>query len=78
MYQKYIKRFLDIVLSLLCILIASPVFLIVFILVRINLGSPAIFKQDRPGYKNQIFTLYKFRTMTDARDEEGNLLPDGV
>ena len=78
MYQKYIKRFLDIVLSLLCILIASPVFVIVYILVRIKLGSPAIFKQDRPGYKNQIFTLYKFRTMTDARDEEGNLLPDGV
>lgn len=78
MYAKYIKRTLDFILSLLGLIILSPVFLIVAILVRIKLGSPVIFKQKRPGKDEKIFTLYKFRTMTDAKDENGNLLPDDV
>ena len=78
MYAKYIKRILDFVLSLLAFLGLSPIMLIIYILVRIKLGSPAIFKQKRPGKNEKIFTLYKFRTMTDERDEEGNLLPDEV
>ena len=76
MYAKYIKRILDFLLSLIAIIILSPVFLIVAILVRIKLGSPVIFKQERPGKNEKIFTLYKFRTMTDKKDENGNLLPD--
>lgn len=78
MYAKYIKRFLDFILSLIAIIILSPVLLIVAILVRIKLGSPIIFKQERPGLHEKIFTLYKFRTMTDAKDKEGNLLPDDI
>lgn len=76
MYQKYIKRFFDIVLSLCCIILSSPILLITALLVRIKLGSPVIFKQERPGYHNKVFTLYKFRSMTDAVDENGDLLPD--
>lgn len=76
MYAKYIKRILDFILSLLAIIILSPVMLIIYILVRIKLGKPAIFKQQRPGKNEKIFTLYKFRTMTDKKDESGNLLPD--
>ena len=76
MYAKYIKRILDFILSLLAIIILSPVMLIIYILVRIKLGKPAIFKQQRPGKNQKIFTLYKFRTMTDEKDEDGNLLPD--
>ena len=76
MYAKYIKRILDFILSLLAIIILSPVMLIIYILVRIKLGKPAIFKQQRPGKNEKIFTLYKFRTMTDEKDEDGNLLPD--
>lgn len=76
MYRLFIKRVFDIVLSGLALLILSPVFLIVAMLVRIKLGSPVIFHQERPGYGEQIFTLCKFRTMTDARDEKGELLPD--
>ena len=76
MYAKYIKRPLDFILSLLAIIILSPIMLIIYILVRIKLGKPAIFKQQRPGKNEKIFTLYKFRTMTDERDEDGNLLPD--
>ena len=76
MYAKYIKRILDFILSLLVIIILSPVMLIIYILVRIKLGKPAIFKQQRPGKNEKIFTLYKFRTMTDKKDESGNLLPD--
>lgn len=75
-YKKYFKRPLDILLSTIAIILLSPVFLIVAILVRIKLGSPVIFKQQRPGLNGKIFTLYKFRTMTDARDENGVLLPD--
>ena len=75
-YEKYIKRCLDFVLSLLALIVLSPVMLILYILVRIKLGKPAIFKQQRPGKNEKIFTLYKFRTMTDEKDEEGNLLSD--
>ena len=76
MYSKYIKRILDFILSLIAIIILSPILLITYILVLIKLGRPAIFKQQRPGKDEKIFTLYKFRTMTDKKDEEGNLLPD--
>lgn len=78
MYRKYIKRLLDFILSLIAIIILSPILLIVAILVRIKLGSPVIFKQKRPGLNEKIFTLYKFRTMTDAKDEQGNLLSDEI
>ncbi|HQD19127.1 MAG TPA: sugar transferase [Bacillota bacterium] len=67
---------MDIVVSLCAIVILSPLMLIIALLVRINLGSPVIFKQERPGLNEKIFTLYKFRTMTDERDENGQLLPD--
>ncbi len=76
MYAKYFKRMLDFILSLIALIILSPILLIVAILVRIKLGSPIIFKQQRPGKNEKIFTLYKFRTMTDNKDENGNLLPD--
>lgn len=76
MYAKYIKRILDFTISLLAIIVLSPVLLITALLVRIKLGSPIIFKQKRPGKDEKIFTLYKFRTMTDKKDEKGNLLPD--
>lgn len=76
MYEKYVKRMLDFILSLLALIILMPVMLIIYILVRIKLGKPAIFKQQRPGKDEKIFTLYKFRTMTDERDENGKLLPD--
>lgn len=78
MYRKHIKRLLDFILSLIAIIILSPILLIVAILVRIKLGSPVIFKQKRPGLHERIFTLYKFRTMTDQKDEQGNLLPDEI
>lgn len=76
MYQHCIKRLLDIIISLFGMLILSPVYLVVAVLVRVKLGSPVIFHQKRPGYQEKIFTLCKFRTMTDARDENGELLPD--
>ena len=76
MYAKYFKRMLDFILSLIALIILSPLLLIVAIFVRIKLGSPIIFKQQRPGKNEKIFTLYKFRTMTDNKDENGNLLPD--
>ena len=78
MYRKYIKRILDFILSLIALVILSPIILVIAILVRIELGSPVIFKQKRPGLNEKIFTLYKFRTMTDAKDENGNLLPDNI
>lgn len=78
MYRKYIKRLLDIVISLTALVVLSPVLLIVAILVRCKLGSPVIFHQQRPGYNEKIFKLCKFRTMTDERDENGELLPDAV
>ena len=76
MYRKYIKRILDFTLSLIALIVLSPILLITAILVKIKLGSPIIFKQQRPGKNEKIFTLYKFRTMTDKKDEEGTLLPD--
>ena len=75
-YEKYIKRILDIVLSGLALIILSPVIAIVALLVRVKLGSPVIFKQERPGLNEKIFKMYKFRSMTDERDENGELLPD--
>ena len=78
MYKRYIKRLLDIILSGIALVILSPVLLIVAILVRTKLGSPVIFHQERPGKDEKIFTLCKFRTMTDGKDENGNLLPDEV
>ena len=76
MYSKFFKRFFDIVLSGLAMLILSPVLLVLIVLVAIFLGRPVLFKQVRPGYKNKLFCMQKFRTMTNAYDKEGNLLPD--
>lgn len=78
MYKKYLKRVMDFSLSLLAIIVLSPVLLVVAILVRTKLGSPVLFTQERPGKDEKIFKLYKFRTMTDEKDENGNLLPDAV
>ena len=78
MYRKYIKRPMDFVLSLIAIICLSPVLFITALLVRINLGSPVMFKQPRPGKDEKIFNMYKFRSMTDKKDENGNLLPDDV
>ena len=75
-YRKIGKRFLDLLLSSVAIVLLSPVFLVTAILVRIKLGSPVLFHQERPGLHEKIFTLCKFRTMTDARDASGELLPD--
>ncbi|HGH0913048.1 sugar transferase [Bacillus cereus] len=75
-YGRFVKRPMDFILSLIAILVLSPVYLIVALLVRINLGSPVIFKQERPGLNEEIFMMYKFRTMTDQRDENGELLPN--
>ena len=75
-YEKVVKRILDFLIGLIGLVLLSPVLLITAILVRVKLGSPVIFKQKRPGYQEKIFTLYKFRTMTDAKDEKGELLPD--
>ena len=77
-YRKYIKRPMDFILSLCAIIVLAPVLLMIAILVRIKLGSPVLFKQKRPGLNEKIFTLYKFRTMTDERDENGELLPDEI
>ena len=78
MYRLFIKRFLDFILSLLALIVLSPLLLVTAVLVRIKLGSPVIFKQERPGKDEKVFTLYKFRTMTDKRDSNGNLLPDEI
>ena len=75
-YRRFIKRRIDFVLSLIAIILLSPVMLIVAFLVRVRLGSPVIFRQKRPGLNEKIFTLYKFKTMTDAKDKFGELLPD--
>ncbi|MBQ7463947.1 MAG: sugar transferase [Lachnospiraceae bacterium] len=76
MYRKVVKRLFDIVLSGTAIVVASPVLGVLYVLVASKLGTPVLFKQERPGYKGKIFKLYKFRTMTDERDENGELLPD--
>lgn len=82
-YEKYIKRILDISISFFAIIILSPIYLLVALMVRIKLGSPILFTQYRPGLigkngKEKIFKLYKFRTMTDKKDKNGNLLPDEI
>lgn len=77
-YEKYFKRVLDVFCGLTALLVFWWLYIIVAVLVRIKLGSPVLFKQERPGKNEEIFKLYKFRTMTDARDENGNLLPDEV
>lgn len=78
MYKKYIKRIVDILCALAAIIVFSWLYVIVAVLVRVKLGSPVLFKQKRPGLGGKIFTLYKFRTMTDEKDENGNLLPDEI
>ena len=77
-YRKFLKRPMDFILSLMAIIVLSPVLIIVGVLVRVKLGSPVLFKQKRPGLNEKIFTMYKFRTMTDEKDENGELLPDSV
>lgn len=77
-YRRFLKRPMDLILSLIAIIVLSPVLIIVAILVRFKLGSPVLFKQKRPGLNENIFTMYKFRTMTDEKDENGELLPDSV
>ena len=77
-YSRFVKRFLDIVISLLVIVLLCWLYAILAVLVRTKLGSPVLFKQDRPGYKGKVFKLYKFRTMTDEKDADGNLLPDEI
>lgn len=76
LYCKLIKRFMDFLIAALSIIIFSPLLIILAILVRVKLGGPVIFKQERPGLNGNVFKLYKFRTMTDAKDENGNLLDD--
>lgn len=78
LYERYIKRFLDIICALAALIVFGWLYIIVAILVRVKLGSPVLFTQPRPGKDEKIFKLYKFRTMTDARDENGKLLPDDV
>ncbi len=78
MYKNCIKRCLDFLLSLCAIIVLSPILLVLCILVRTKLGSPVFFRQERPGRHEKIFTLCKFRTMTDERDDKGELLPDSV
>ena len=77
-YLRFLKRPMDFILSLFAIIFLSPVLIIVGVLVRVKLGSPVFFKQKRPGLNEKIFTMYKFRTMTDEKDETGDLLPDSV
>lgn len=76
LYCKLINRFMDFLIAALSIIIFSPLLIILAILVRVKLGGPVIFKQERPGLNGKVFKLYKFRTMTDAKDENGNLLDD--
>ncbi|MBQ7055178.1 MAG: sugar transferase, partial [Oscillospiraceae bacterium] len=78
MYKKFFKRPIDIFCALAAIIVFSWLYIIVAILVRVKLGSPVLFRQERPGLNGKIFKLYKFRTMTDERDENGELLPDDV
>ncbi|WP_412036269.1 sugar transferase [Bacillus pacificus] len=77
-YRRFVKRPMDFMLSSIAIIMLSPVFLIVAFLVKTKLGSPVLFKQERPGLNGTIFKMYKFRTMTDEKNENGELLPDSV
>ncbi|RJE83642.1 sugar transferase [Paenibacillus sp. 1011MAR3C5] len=78
MYRKFLKRPMDFILSLMAIIVLCPILITIAILVRLKLGSPILFKQKRPGLNEKIFTMYKFRTMTDEKNEKGELLPDSV
>lgn len=75
-YRRYVKRVLDLIFATLAFIVLSPVLLVTAVLVRIKLGSPVVFTQERPGYKEKPFQMYKFRTMTNAKDGNGRLLPD--
>lgn len=77
-YRRFLKRPMDCILALIAIIILSPVLIIVSILVRLKLGSPVLFKQERPGLNEKTFNMYKFRTMTDEKNQKGELLPDSV
>lgn len=76
MYRNFFKRFLDIIISVLAIILLLPVYIVIAILVKINLGSPILYRQERIGFKENPFYLYKFRTMTNETDENGNILPE--
>lgn len=76
MYKKFLKRLFDFIISLFLLILISPIFFLTYIVVRICIGSPAVFKQKRPGKNEKIFTIYKFRTMTNQKDVSGKLLPD--
>ncbi len=78
MYAKYFKRLMDVILSGIALVVLAPIIGIVALLVKLRLGSPVIFKQERPGKDEKVFTMYKFRTMTDERDTCGNLMPDSI
>lgn len=78
LYEKYFKRVMDIICGLAAVIVFSPLYIIVALLVRIKMGSPVLFSQPRPGKNEKIFNLYKFRTMTNEKDANGNLLPDDV
>jgi len=78
LYEKFLKRMFDIILALIILILFGWIYVIIAILVKAKLGSPVIFCQERPGKDEKIFKLYKFRTMTDQRDENGNLLPDEI
>lgn len=76
-YRRFIKRFLDLFLALIALFVLSPILLLLWVLVRVKIGAPVLFCQDRPGRNEKIFTIYKFRTMTEKKDAKGNLLGDG-
>ncbi|MCL4463889.1 MAG: sugar transferase [Firmicutes bacterium] len=78
MYRRYIKRQMDFILSLIALIVLSPLLFVLSLFVRVKLGSPVIFRQNRPGLNEKIFTMYKFRTMSDEKDAYGDLLPDGA
>ena len=78
MYRRYFKRMMDIILSIIALTVLSPLLVLIAFLVRFKLGRPVIFCQDRPGMNENIFTMYKFRSMTDKRDEDEELLPDSI
>ena len=78
MYRIFLKRLIDFIVALILLIVVSPLFIMLYVLVYFKLGTPVIFKQKRPGLNEKIFTLYKFRSMIDAKDKDGNLLSDDV
>ena len=78
MYKFFLKRAIEFILSLSGLVFLMPIYLVIIVMVRINLGSPIFFKQERPGLNNKVFNIYKFRTMTNEHDNYGNLLPDEI